>query len=347
MRILQKLFLWTNILLVVITLLTYLAPHLDPEVIWQFTFLGLGYPYLLIANILFILFWIIRKKWYFIFSLAGLLIGWKYIPSHVNINFNTTQAVEAEIKIMSYNVKFIDHVFGKKGNQKVKENYLNFFKVPKLPDVFCAQELSHDGFKFFKEGLNYPYSKSIFHNYNVIFSKHPIENSGDIHFEDTFNSCGWADINFHGKIYRVYSAHLQSTKVSIEANNLAERKELRSKENLSDIKSMAKKIKSSVLKRTKQAKLIVGHMEKSPHPIIFCGDFNDTPLSYTYQILAQNLKDTFKEKGHGLATSFAGVIPALRIDYILTDPDIRILDHQTHKVEFSDHYPITSRLALP
>ena len=347
MHILRKLFLWTNILLVLVTLLAYLTPYLNPEYIWPFTFLGLGYPYLLIVNILFILLWVFRKKWYFLISLVGLLIGWQHIQQHVNINFDSPVSVKNEIRILTYNVKFLDYIFGKKNDKKAEARFLNFFRDPELPDIFCAQELSHRGFKFFKEELKYPYSKSIFHNYNVIFSKHPIVDSGDIHFDDTFNSCGWADVNFKGRIYRVYSAHLQSTKVSLEANNLAERKELRDKENLSDIKSMAKKIKSSVQKRTKQAKLIVAHMEKSPHPIIFCGDFNDTPVSYTYQILSQNLKDTFREKGHGLATSFAGIIPALRIDYILTDPAIRILDHKTHKVNFSDHYPVSSRLALP
>ncbi len=333
--------------MVIITLLAYLAPYINPENIWQFTFLGLGYPYLLITNLLFLLFWVWRKKWYFLISLIGILLGWNHIQQHVNINFNDTEIVEDELYVMTYNVKFLDYVYGKKGDQKAKDDFLDFFKKPELPDIFCAQEVSHRGFKFFKEGLGYPYSKSIFHNFNVIFSKYPIVDSGEIPFDDTFNSCGWIDINFDGRIVRVYSAHLQSTSVSFEANKLAERKELRDKENLSDIKSMVKKIKSSVLKRTKQAKLIVAHMEKSPHPIIFCGDFNDTPLSYTYQIISKKLKDSFRETGHGLATSFAGVIPALRIDYILTDPTIRILDHKTHKVKFSDHYPISSRLVLP
>ncbi len=350
MQIIRKFFLWTNILLVLITLLAYFTPYLNPENIWQFTFLGLGYPYLLIANILFMLLWIFQKKWCFLISLGCIMVGWKHICQHVNINFTSNEVVQNEFDIMTYNVKFVDYVFGKKGDQKVKKKYLDFFKTPKLPDILCLQEVNHNGFKFFKEELKYPYSKSIFHNFNVIFSQHPIVESGVIHFDDTFNSCGWADINFNGKIYRIYSAHLQSTTVSIEANNLAKRakqKDLKDKENFTDIKSMAKKIKSSVQKRTKQTNSIAEHMKTSPHPIILCGDFNDTPLSYAYHMLSKNLKDTFREKGHGLATSFAGVIPALRIDYIFTDPSIEVLNHKTHKVEFSDHYPISSRLALP
>lgn len=347
MRILKNLFFGVNVLLILFTLLSYLTPYFDPENIWQFTFLGLGYPYLFLANVLFVLFWVFLKRWYFLFSLIALLIGYKHVLQHININFADSPPNKNEIYVMSYNVKFMDYIFGEKKSERNKQDFFNFFETPKLPDILCLQEIGARAFKMCKENFAYPYSTTFVYKYNVIFSKYPIIDAGEFPFGETFNSCGWADIDVNGQIYRVYSAHLESTKVSIEANNLAERKELSDKENLSDMKSMAKKIKSSVQRRTKQAKQIVAHMEKSPYPIIFFGDFNDTPLSYTYQLLSANLKDTFQEKGHGLATTFGGVIPALRIDYILTDPKIQVLNHKTHKIKFSDHYPISSRLVLP
>ena len=38
-------------------------------------------------------------------------------------------------------------------------------------------------------------------------------------------------------------------------------------------------------------------MQQSPYPIIACGDFNDTPLSYAYHFLKGELVDAFKLSG--------------------------------------------------
>ena len=46
-------------------------------------------------------------------------------------------------------------------------------------------------------------------------------------------------------------------------------------------------------------------------------------------------------------TTFAGKIPALKIDYILTDPSIEILDHKIDRALFSDHYPLSALILLP
>jgi endonuclease/exonuclease/phosphatase family metal-dependent hydrolase len=69
--------------------------------------------------------------------------------------------------------------------------------------------------------------------------------------------------------------------------------------------------------RARQAEILREHIAASPHPVIVCGDFNDTPLSYSYRLMSKGLKDSFMEKGWGLGTTYAGALPALRIDYIL------------------------------
>ena len=44
-------------------------------------------------------------------------------------------------------------------------------------------------------------------------------------------------------------------------------------------RSMAKKIKAAFLMRSKQVDEIKEFMRNSPHRIILCGDFNDSPVS--------------------------------------------------------------------
>jgi endonuclease/exonuclease/phosphatase family metal-dependent hydrolase len=75
-----------------------------------------------------------------------------------------------------------------------------------------------------------------------------------------------------------------------------------------------------------------------------CGDFNDTPNSYVYRILSDRLQDSFKEKGLGIGTTFAGSIPLLRIDYILADMQFKINECKVIHNKWSDHYPVVTEM---
>ena len=80
--------------------------------------------------------------------------------------------------------------------------------------------------------------------------------------------------------------------------------------------------------------------------VIICGDFNDTPLSYIYRTFAHQRKDSFCEQGIGFGTTYAGNIPALRIDYILTDPIFQIETHEVYRFKVSDHYGVGSAISF-
>jgi endonuclease/exonuclease/phosphatase (EEP) superfamily protein YafD len=83
-------------------------------------------------------------------------------------------------------------------------------------------------------------------------------------------------------------------------------------------------------------------MNTSPYPIILCGDFNDTPTSFTYKQLSEGLNDSFANAGLGIGQTYNGKFPALRIDYILYSPELEIVNFKTSEVSLSDHYPIIS-----
>ena len=110
--------------------------------------------------------------------------------------------------------------------------------------------------------------------------------------------------------------------------------------------SIARRLKRSFKKRAFQVGVIKEHMEKSPYPIVVCGDFNDTPNSFSYQKIFRGLSDSFLQKGNGFGSTFIGNIPFLRIDYILHSPDLTIQSFTTHKAKLSDHKAIESSLGL-
>ena len=88
-------------------------------------------------------------------------------------------------------------------------------------------------------------------------------------------------------------------------------------------------------------------MQQSPYPVIVCGDFNDPPSSYTYKRISYNLKDGFVESGSGVAKTYKGLIPLLRIDYILFSKKFRSEQFQTIRQNLSDHFPVMSKLSIP
>jgi endonuclease/exonuclease/phosphatase family metal-dependent hydrolase len=90
----------------------------------------------------------------------------------------------------------------------------------------------------------------------------------------------------------------------------------------------------------------LSHIEKSPYPVIVCGDFNDSPISYCYQSFSDQLIDSFKEAGNGIGSSYAGTMPSYRIDYVFHSDEFKAIRYNTIKDKLSDHYPVTVELAI-
>jgi len=80
--------------------------------------------------------------------------------------------------------------------------------------------------------------------------------------------------------------------------------------------------------------------------VILAGDFNDTPVSYSYRQIANELDDTFVDEGKGLGQTHAQMLPLLRIDYIFHSKTLQTIEHKTINKDYSDHFPIVARFIL-
>ena len=56
--------------------------------------------------------------------------------------------------------------------------------------------------------------------------------------------------------------------------------------------------------RVNQIEIINQNISNSPHPVILCGDMNDSPHSYAYNKMTTNLNDAFTKSGYGFGTTF-------------------------------------------
>ena len=110
-------------------------------------------------------------------------------------------------------------------------------------------------------------------------------------------------------------------------------------------KNVIIKFKNAFLKRQVQADRVRAEIDKSPYPVIVCGDFNDVPNSYPYETIRKGLQDAFVKKGAGIGRTFSGISPTLRIDYIFVDRKFSVNQFIRIPKKLSDHFPIITDIS--
>jgi endonuclease/exonuclease/phosphatase family metal-dependent hydrolase len=178
-------------------------------------------------------------------------------------------------------------------------------------------------------------------------SRFPIVQRGIIPFKDTTDNISiFTDVRMYGDTIRVYNLHLES--IRFRKKDYEALKTFTGNEDKTDLdgpQRIIERMRRAFIRRARQTDEIRKHIESSPHPIILCGDFNDTPNSYSYHQIAKNLKDAFHEAGSGIGTTYIGAIPFLRIDYILYSAEqFEPLFFRIIPKKLSDHFPISSTL---
>ena len=347
---LNHLFRWLNLLLILATFLTYLAPYVSPATFWPLSFVGLLYPWFLLGNVFFIIVWLARRKYYFVFSLGCLLLGWGHLESYIGLSLpaKTAEAGTA-IQLMTFNsYGFLDR---KKENDPVSQARLPAVLPLEGLDVLCFQEfpIMQYGRKIseYIQG-NSSLKHSVYESGGsmAIFSRYPIKAQHTHYFPNRSNGYQYADLQIGQAVIRLFNVHLQSSSVAAIASQVAETGNIKEKKTWLYIGRMMKRHKRAAVIRAGQAEEIAEKIRQSPYPVLLCGDFNEIPQSYAYRILSRGLQDAFKAKGRGLAVTYVGKIPGLRIDYVLAGPEFEVLAHKIGKANFSDHLPVYSTVRL-
>jgi endonuclease/exonuclease/phosphatase family metal-dependent hydrolase len=333
---------WANLLLILLTLLAYLAPWVNPAKAWHFTFLGLAYPFLLFGNVFFAIYWGMRRNRYALFSIGCIMAGLGYFGGFFNLSLagGGTKS-DKEITVLTYNIASLGGYAWSEPEKKarLKLQFEAFSKGVEMPDVLCVQEGKGEKLvELIRNTFNYQ------HHYQskntIIFTKYTILDKGAVSFENTANSCVWADLKTPNGTVRVYNAHLQSNRLGQTADKIATQGDISEKETWSDIGFVMRRYKNAVKVRAAQSQKVASHVAKCPNPVVLCGDLNDPPVSYVYKLLSKNLQDSFCEKGFGFGSTFAGNLPFLRIDYVLPGRQFKVMKHKVLRTKLSDHYPV-------
>ena len=355
-----------SIIVICCLLLAYLAPYVHPNSIKILPFFGLTYPIFICMALVLMIYWAFaRSKWFF-YILVAILFGGNLHFRTLSIRFSDPKP-ETEVaswNIMSYNVRLFD-VYNSsiEARNKSRDSIVSYIQRID-PDVVCFQEFFHQdkpssfstrdtlielmGYKYYHER----YSHRIRNRQNFgscMLSKYPIIAKGDVMFENfktTDNYCIFADIVKGQDTIRFYDIHLQSIKLQQQDYELFGEKNEQAGSKSSTLRLLIDKLRIAYPARAEQAERVVEHMKTSPYPVVVCGDFNDTPISYAYYRMKKGLKDAYVSTAFGPGITYHEDMFLFRIDHIMHSDNIKAYKTKRGKVKYSDHYPLRTYLKV-
>lgn len=264
--------------------------------------MGLSFPVLLSLVIGFFFGWLLLLKFKLLFiSLIALVLGYKSIAVFIGFNAPvtfTTQKQTNTIRVVSWNVaRFIELARNNNQGSNTRKKMLALLKAQEA-DILCLQEFHtsenpgfYNNISAIREELGFtyhyfPYDKDGDRNYysSVIFSRYPIVDSALLRYPRPSQpeALIQADIQINNDTLRVFTSHLQSQR--FDKFDYARMQKIRSREDSLVYHSIPilAKLKRAIVIRSLQADIIEQVRANSPYPVLFTGDLNDVPNSYTY-----------------------------------------------------------------
>ncbi|RIV69790.1 endonuclease/exonuclease/phosphatase family protein [Flagellimonas aequoris] len=327
-----------NLLIAILLLFVGVLSFVPFQIIPILSVLSLFVPFLFILNILFVAYWLIKRKRKFLLSFFALVLGYLIFGRFYGVGneADVSHPRPSDLKVMTFNA----WGFNKNGwikESDVGDKIIAFIK-DEDPDILCFQEYDRNRYRQLQQ---YPYRSETPYGAHrttqAIFSKYPIIGKGSLDLPGTINNIIYVDIAFGKDTLRIYNTHLQSFSIIPSTESFADGEKS---------ERTFKRLTSTFKKQLEQAKIFRDHIENSPYTNIVCGDFNNTQFSNIYKIIKGDRLDTFLEKGNGFGRTYDLFKFPIRIDYILADPEFEVLSHQNFNERLSDHFPVMATLRL-
>lgn len=341
-QILTGLCIGANLCTLLLLWLCCLSTHLPPQTFPILSLLGLTFPILLCINIASILFWILFNPRMTLIPLIGIALTWSFIRDYIPIN-QTHEHLGERIKVFSFNVGGITSAEG----YEALAQYLK----QEQPDIICLQEVSAQWIKTVQKDLgDSTYHFDIVQN-KCILSRMPLLGKGkSIAYPTRSNGSIVFTLKYHNDSILVINNHLESNHLTKDERE-GYKDILRGKEQDEALikarsRNLIERLAESGAYRGEQTDTLLQFIRSSTiKSIIMCGDFNDTPISYTCRKLSSQLHSAYRESGNGVGFSYREKGFFVRIDHVMISEDwTSALTFIDQKCTLSDHYPIITYL---
>jgi endonuclease/exonuclease/phosphatase family metal-dependent hydrolase len=311
-------------------LLACLLPYISVALVPSMSIFSLFVPFLVLGNILFLIYWILQFKKAVFLPIVSLVIAYFFMGSFFQFRAERPMPSSKDFSIMSFNTRLFNK-YQWSDDPSIGNQIVAFIQKTD-PSVVCFQEFDVSMKERF---MSYPHtyisaSDNSKQAVQAIFSKFPIVAKGLLPFTNSTNATIFVDLKIKGDTVRLYNVHLQSLRVKPEAASL----EAGTRERL------YKRLKVSFAKQQAQADIIASHKSDSPYKVIVVGDFNTNQFSSVYHTIKGDLTDSFTSLGSGYGKTFDFKYFPMRIDFLLSDPGFEIAYHKSFPLHLSDHFPV-------
>ncbi len=314
---------------------------------------GLAFPFLYFLNFLFLILWLCTWKKGLLVPIATIFVCLFPTLSYFPLHFSKSQKVKQPyITIITYNTEG----FGIDDNKDwtVTNPVLNY-ALGLESDILLLQEATRDVMNKASQYKNitsvYPYVGIASGTSDVsCFSKFPIIRNEYIGFENTGNGCQYLRFLVGSDTLAVYNCHLQSNKLN-ETEISEYHKFIKNPTDSTHYKASKKVLKNlleSTSLRAGQARMIADRARtETAKYVIVCGDFNDTPLSYSHRVFSRFMNNAYAKSGVGMGITYHEHGLYYRIDHIFCSRNITPLHTWIDRTQKdSDHYPVISKIRL-
>ena len=310
---------------------------------------GMVFPFFLIANLLILVAWLIfkwRRAW---IPLAGFIVTLPAIRIYIPLHFHHDPPA-GSIKVISYNVAGYGYDKEKHNQQ---DSILAYLKRQGA-DIVCLQEDSYkqrDSVADFPDVFEYNDTVHVIpmtpkqSNSVGIHTRYPVVDKELLHIESKGNGAVAFYLKIDNDTVIVINCHLESTHLTendkTQYGNMITGN-LNTEDTKAETRMLLGKLSTAMATRARQADVVHDYIEHHRrYPIIVCGDFNDTPISYVRRTVARGLTDCYVESGSGLGVSYYPRGFYFRIDHMMCSEHFEPYNcHIDKSIKSSDHYPV-------
>lgn len=329
----------------------------EPEIHPRLSLVGLVFPFILFANLAFIPIWMIvkLKRCWVPIALIMPVIG--YVLDYCPVNFRQNVPRDC-IKLVTWNSdNYGRAVDDKDSARNITREYIRNCDA----DIICLQE-SNLAAKITQPLYDYTdsagYERSTYLGM-VLLTRFHIIDSDVIHYKSSdvygrsHNGSKWFELDYYGDTILLVMNHLESFRIDYDSRQeYTDRLDNIEDMGYENIKQTGRFISDLLIEsealRGPQTDSLCAFIDRhKDRPILMCGDFNDTPISFTYQQISKRLKNAYRESGSGVGISYNQKGFWVRIDHLFVSSHWQTYKTYIDKsVDVSDHYPLVSWLKM-
>ena len=323
-------------------LVTYIPPDVAPRL----SLVTLTFPAFLAVNVAFVIFWLIFKATRVWLPLLGLAVCSLFVRDYFPINLPSPAPADSW-KIISYNTR---NFGGKAATDDDGQNRIVKYLAKSNADIICLQESGGSKHvKALREVMEEQGYEMVEHKGQILCTRLHIVSSDTLVYPTRSNGGFRALLEYRGDTILLINNHFESNHLTPEVKQ-EYKAAVRSHERdsiIQELTPMFDLLSLAAPMRSLQTDTVLALVDSwLPRPVILCGDFNDTPISYVHQRLTSRLTDAYTQSGQGLGFTYQDRGFPVRIDYALFSGNhFHSFDtHVDRTLDCSDHFPLVTFL---